>query len=199
MTTHDMVKLAYDEAPDVMERTAFMLRLLERIEPEFVADVSSDFQKIAERALQKTKTAAIGEAAASFGKSVGKTLAGVVAVGLGTAIATDLYNSARRNLTSGRNWKRMIESNPALKENELGRVRTHFNALQRHAPDVAADPLAAGAAVDRLMHLPEQRYDQSLKEIMDLQKTKTDTMYKPFVGSAKIDWGKKDTREDATR
>jgi len=188
MTTNDVVKLAYAEAPDLMEETAFVLRLLERIEPSHVSEVAGEFQKIAERVCTKTKTADIASGAKDFGMGVGKTLAGVVAVGLGTAIATDLYNASRRGLTKGRNWKRMMEANPELKESDKATVSRHFTSLQRHAPDIAADPLAAGAAVQRLMSQPELRYDQQLRELMDTQKSKMDTTYKPFDKPPKLEF-----------
>ena len=174
-----MVKLAADAAPILMEKTALALQLLERIAPEFVPDVVADFQKISSVADRKTKEAAINVEGVKGGVGrLADNLAMGVVGGIGIAVASDLYNAARKGLTAGRNWKRMIEANPELRERSVEEVRTHFNTLQKTAPALASNPQAAGAAVQQLLDIPSNRYHQILTELAEDQKKIVDAQYK---------------------
>lgn len=187
MTVTELVKLAGESEPELMAQTTLMLKLAERLAPELAPDVVAEFKEIADHASEKAKTAGLKDFAKSVGTGAAASIAGSVAVGLGLAVATDLYNSARRGLTSGRNWKRMMDANPHLREKEIGEVRRNFHALQRTAPDVASDPLAAGAAMFNLMNAPEGRYSAMLSELAKMQKERVESQYKPFASGPKVE------------
>lgn len=184
MTSLDLVKLAGLAAPELMKKTAMIAQLTERIDPDSARALFADLDEIISHAGEKAKTAgALSEWAKRTSIGAGTAVAGTVGAGLGIALATDMYNAARRGLTSGRNWKRMIEANPELKEkHKLEEVRKHFNSLHRAAPDVAADPLAAGAAVHNLIQASglEGQYARSLTDIAKMQKDRVEARYAPF-------------------
>jgi hypothetical protein len=185
MTYEEMFKLASDAAPDTMADAAMAMKLAERMDPESVKDIVKDFTEISERIAVHTKVAGL---ARDVGTALGVTVVG----GLGLALATDLYSATRRGLTKARNWKRMIEANPNLLDPHSDdgvmhqeRLRPAFNSIHRFAPDVASDPLAAGAAVRQLADSPSGTYHANLKNSVDVQKTISDSHAKPFVGFLK--------------
>jgi len=193
MTQTDIIKAAHAAKPDLMQKTATMLQELESLDPVSAQEVAAEMREITAYALGKSKEASVG----GFFADVGKGIAGTVVLGLGTAIATDLYNASRRGLTSGRNWKRMIEANPALKDHPQERVRSAFHMLQRHAPDVASDPMAAGAMVYNVVHSGEMEGSahKLMESMVKAQTEKAKSYYAPFSGGAKVTvQGSKDER-----
>ncbi len=176
MRTADILQMAFDAEPEMMKEAAVSLALLQRIQPAFVPDVVEDFQKIAKRVSEKTKEAG----AKDFAKGVGFYAAGTVAAGLGLAIATDLYNAARKGLTQGRNFRRMMEADPELHGRDRQRLQQAFRVVQRNAPDVASDPLAAAALTAKYMDAPEHGHDKNLREMLELQRAKQEARYTPF-------------------
>lgn len=186
--SQEMIRLAGRAAPQLMTETARMLSILEQTSPEFVPDVLADFEKISSVAAEKSKTADVsdvspgmlstGVSVMGWGKSMGGNLATGVVAGMGAAVASDLYNAVRKGLFKKRNWERMISSNPELKERGLGEVRKHFNTLQQTAPALAANPIAAGAAVTQLLDIPSNRYHQILTELAEDQKKIVDAQYR---------------------
>jgi hypothetical protein len=184
MTIEELVKFAHAEAPETVEKIAEALHELEE-DPVELREVLADFQKIAARVTEKSKTAGLWK---DVGAPAARTLGTSVALGLGVALATDLFSRAKRGLTAKNNWKAMLEAHPPLKENDLGRVRYYFNSLQKHAPDVAADPLGAAAAVENMVRVEGSPgiYAQTLKSQIDLQKTINDAKFKPFDRAQKI-------------
>lgn len=182
MRTADILQLAHDADPEIMKEAALNLALLERVAPQFVPEVVEEFQKISQRVSEKTKEAGF---LSGVGKNAIGVAAGTVAAGIGLAIATDLYNSARKGLTKGRNYRRMMESNPELKELEQRdkkRFNTMFGVLHRNAPDLAADPFFSGAfmartvAADKAVEAGEEYIETLLKR----QKLRMDTKADPF-------------------
>lgn len=184
-----LVKLAHESAPKLMEKTAYFLQLLERLDPPGAEMAFQEMREIIDHADGKAKTAGFTDWAKDVGAKAGTSATVGVLTGLGLSVATDLYNSARRGLTSGRNWKRMLESNPRLREDHsVAEVRKAFNMLQRHAPDVASDPLAAGAFVHNVLgvgDMPGVMHKQ-LSDMVKAQKEKAESRYTPFKDGPKV-------------
>jgi hypothetical protein len=168
------------------------LKELEATAPEFMDEFSTDASAIFDRVGEKTKEAGAEkffskETAQNIGKTIATTGAVTIALGVGTAIGTDLYNAARRGLTSGRNWKRMMSSNPDLHEQDVADVRRAFKTVQKYAPDIAADPMTSGSLVYRMMHAAPGDHDKMLRDTITLQKDYMNTKYEPFKSVPKVD------------
>lgn len=198
MTRIELVVLAGRAEPDLMVKSAVAMQELESVSGEFWADTMKEMQEILDHASAQTKEASVGAWAGSAAKSVGRGLGDValagakgvgatIVAGLGLAVATDLYNASRRGLTSGRNWKRMMQSNPTLKDHPPAEVRRAFKMVQQHAPDVASDPMAAGALVYNVVSsgdLPGTMHTH-LSTMVKAQREKAESMYAPFHGMPK--------------
>jgi hypothetical protein len=199
MNVQEMMKIAAQAAPEVVEKTAFELKLLERVAPEFVPDVQEGFRKITETVTERSKTAAVNPGVldtssrvarlGSWGKRLGADSASSVASGvlggLGMAVAADLYNVVRKNLRSGTHWKNMLAANPELREKDLDVVRQHYKSLRDVAPALAANPMAAGAAVSQLLDTAPMSYHRILTEMAESQKKMVDAQYRLSGGGPK--------------
>lgn len=201
MTTQELFQAAEKEAPETMKKVAASLFLIEQLAPEFLPNVMENFEKIAARVEVLEKKAAsssrLAQAFESLKSNAGRATkqgllaaGGAVAAGLGMAVATDLYRAARQGLTATRNWKRMLEVAPELNEFDKAKVRQSFESVQHLAPDIAADPMAASSITYRLTHAPLSDHDRILRDTIDMQKNRVQSVYSPFnqrLPSVKID------------
>lgn len=182
MNLEALIKVSSAANPEAMEKVAECISLLDRLAPEYVPELMAEFQEIADHVNDKTKEANAGADATSAWakhvwpttKEVGvgalKTLGGTILVGLGLAASTDLLRAAKSKLTEGRNFKRMIEAHPYLKERPVSELRAAFKSVQHFAPDVASDPMASGAIVFRLANASPGDHDRSLRDAVAIQK-----------------------------
>lgn len=168
MNTEEVFKLANAAAPELMERTAATISELVEEAPEMVEPLYDDFRTIVARTSEGVeKTAGFADHLKSTGSAIynaGKSVltadatkrVGIAAgAALGVAVATDLYDAAKRGLTRGNSYKRMIETNPDLRKHDQKQVRDAFDSLHRFAPDMAADPMFAGSMVESLVQIPQ--------------------------------------------
>lgn len=168
-----LMKLAQDERPDLIEKTAHAVAELELISPELAQEVSAEIGGILLHATEKGKTAAVSEAtreaAKAFGGRAGNfgmVLGGTLVAGLGAAIASDLYDAAKRGLTKGGNFRRIMEANPKLKsEHSKGDLARAFSTLHRYGPEFSADPLVGGALLSHIASFPEMSHKQVIELI----------------------------------
>ena len=100
------------------------------------------------------------EKVAGFFGSLGKALPGYLAPGLASAgvAAAGLgikggYNLIREKLTRQRDYKAMMDANPALRGSDARQVNMIYNSLRRLSPAMAADPLVAGSFVRKHVEL----------------------------------------------
>lgn len=199
MTTNEILDLANKEAPVLMKKTAAMVYLLETLDPELAKEVTNDFAEIASHVEEKTKTAGFADSAKAFGKDVGsaaaKGTAAAIVAGLGTAIATDLFHRAKRGLSSHSNWKSMMDANPHLKDFDQAQVRRSFKSVQKYAPDIASDPMAAGALTYKLTHSSGDQ-DLILRGALELQEKAVKNRFGPFQAPGKFDFTRPPSAED---
>lgn len=192
MTVEELLQQGKAQAPHLIQKTAACLFLIERLAPEFLPEVMEDFSKIASRLDAKMKTAGWKEEARNIGVDASRGAAKAVATTLlaGAALAgtTDLLRAAKRGLTSSTNWKRMMEATPELKGKDQTRVRQAFKSLQKHAPDVASDPLAAGAIVYRMSNAVVGDHDRVLRDAVQLQKDRVQSTYDTFKNVPKVEY-----------
>lgn len=163
--------------PALMAKTAQMVALLGRIEADFVPDVLSDFNTII--GVVQEKTAAVNW------KPYAMAAGGTVAGGLLSSIATDLYDAAKKGLTKGRNYARIMEANPQLKrEVDPKSLRMAYNSLHRFAPDFTSDPLIGGALLKQVAELPQMSH-KTIVELIGARKDIQDAKGRHFADIAK--------------
>jgi hypothetical protein len=107
-------------------------------------------------------------------KTMGLGVLGTAAGGIGLALAGDLYDATRRGITKGRDYKRMLASNPDLKEKPSAQVQAIFSTLHRFNPDFASDPVVSGSFVRNHVDLAGEGAGavglDSLKNLVDARK-----------------------------
>lgn len=173
MTAEQILRAAQDTHPEVFSKMAHALRILEKIDPDSHQETVGEFGQIAGFASGEIeKTATMRDAALVAG-------AGVLTA-LGSAVAMDLYDAAKRGLSKGVNYKRVMEANPELRRLNKNKVRTAFDTLHRYGgPEFSADPMVAGAIVKHLSELPEFGPETAMKLIAS-RKLMTDTRKNQF-------------------
>jgi hypothetical protein len=182
MTAQDLLEAAYKANPDLLEKTANALFVLERWEPSFAAELAKDISTIANVTMEKT--ARMGDMALKG------AIAGVGALGVGVAgaMAGDLYDAAKRGLTKGNNLKRIMENNPELKRGDRKALLRSFNTLHRYAPDFTSDPMLGGQILNRMIELPNDQLNL-VKDLLASRKTLSDSKKNQFA-LGKFDMGK---------
>lgn len=145
METIDLVKLASNTKPEIVEKIASTVKLIEAMAPEFVPEVIKEISNITNSTQEKL--ASISD--------LGKALGGAAMAALGGAIATDLFDVAKRGLTKSTNFKRIMEANPELKKDiDPARLKTSFDLIHRYAPEFTADPIMGGSILKAVAELP---------------------------------------------
>jgi hypothetical protein len=167
MNQKEILQAAQVSCPEVMAKTAQALALLEKVDPSFVPEVLSDFNTITKFTSEKVASVGAGQAAGlkGFGLAVG----GALAAGLATAVSADLYDAARRGLTKGTNFKRIMAANPDLKNYDKARVRASFETLHRYGPEFTADPLMGGSLLKAVAGL-EGNEHTLIKDVIKARK-----------------------------
>jgi hypothetical protein len=180
----EILNLANDAQPELMDKVAKALVCIESFEPAFLTETLEEMKSITDFTQEKvaaSKAQAFTEAAKRGGKYVAGTLAASVALGLGGAIATDLFDAARRGLTKSRNFKRIMAANPDLKEKvDPKRLQLAFNALHRYAPDFTADPLVGGSALYSMATMPEGNEYNLVSSLIESRNKHLDAKGKAF-------------------
>ncbi len=196
MTSNDFLQMANVARPDLIEKTAEAYAVLEAMAPEFVDELKTDMDAVLDRpSTHLEKHAGVGSSlysGASSAAKIGLTAAGV---GLGTAIAGDLYDAVRRSLTKGRNFKRIMDANPDLASKYDRKALTNsFSTFHRYAPEFTADPLLGGTILGAMAETPGNELTM-IKTLIDSRKSLLEAKSKQF--SLKIPGGKnRDDKKD---
>lgn len=95
----------------------------------------------------------VGSSAMRGGLSLSKGIAATALGGIGLALAGDAYDATRRAVHKTRNYKRMLASNPDLREKPATQVQSIFSTLHRFNPEFSADPAVAGSFVRQHVEL----------------------------------------------
>lgn len=177
MTTHaELLQAAAEERPDLLEKVAKTLYVLENTDPEEASVLTEKIAAITGVAKEKIA-----------GEFVDKALvggAGMLLAGLGAAVATDLYDAAKHGLTKTRNFRRIVETTPELQQYDQGRVKSVYNALHKFAPEFTADPVLGGAVVANLAASPVGAEHTLLLQMVRARKELQEAKHK------QIDFGK---------
>lgn len=181
MTTEEILQAVAEGQPELMAKTAQIVAITERLHPDFVPGIVQDFETICSVVKEKTASdKATGWK--SYGIGVGAHVAG----GLLSAIATDLYDAAKRGLSKGRNYQRIMEANPTLKRDvDRKSLSMAFDALHRYAPDFTADPLIGGALLKNIAELPNMSH-KTIVELIGAQKNIAEGKGRHFAEMSKL-------------
>lgn len=168
MTAEQILRAAADAKPQEMAKTASALKILEKLDPDTHRETVEEFGEISGFAAGEVeKTASM--------RDIGVAAAGGALAALGTAVAMDLYDAAKRGLTKGTNYRRIMEANPDLKKLDKGKVRQAYDSLHRFGgPEFTTDPMVSGAIMMHLAQLPEFSPETAMK-LVAARKNMVDT------------------------
>jgi hypothetical protein len=115
-------------------------------------------------------------------------------------MATDLYDTAKRGLNKGRNFRHIMLANPELKKTDKERLHNAYDALHRYAPEFTADPMVGGSLLKSVIDLPGNEHTV-IKDLINARKNLLDSkrsQYQP--GKTEIELPDKyDIAADAAR
>lgn len=163
----EILEQANRAEPVLMQKTATALALIEKMAPEFVPDVLQEFEIISE--VTTEKLASIPDSAKSRAIGVAASVGVGIAASLGTAIAADLYDTAKRGLTKARNFRRIMEFDPSLKEVPRSgnkTLKSTFDMLHRYAPDFTADPVMGSGLLRGLVNVPVGQESAQIEKLI---------------------------------
>lgn len=183
------LEAANQAEPELMQKTAQALSLIEKLAPEFLPDVLQEFETIASVTTEKLAAAPSAASSRVFSSPVGQAAIGVaasigvgVAASLGSAIAADLFDTAKRGLTKARDLRRIMASNPKLREevNDPERLKPAFNALHHYAPDLMKDPLVGGSLLKSLANQAPGNEHVLIRDLIGSRKNLVDIRNNQF-------------------
>ena len=151
----ELLKFAQAAHPEILDKVAASLVILEKMYPEDAGDVKENIAFILGKTEEGIKTASGLPDKASLGR-FGLAVGASAAAGLATAVVSDLYDEVKRGLSSGRNFKNIINTNPDLVQAfGKSRLKSTFNLVHRYAPEFTADPIMGGAILKNLSEMPQ--------------------------------------------
>lgn len=181
MTTAEILKVVAEGQPEMMGKIAEVLKATSTLYPDLVPEVMKDFDTICDVVNEKTAASGTPNFRA-FAIGAGGAAAG----GLLSAITTDLYDAAKRGLTKGRNFSRIMEFNPSLKrEVDKKQLNMAYDALHRFAPDFTADPMVGGALLKQVAELPQMSH-KTIFELIGAEKNINDAKGRHFSEMSKL-------------
>lgn len=184
MDMNDFLKIANETSPELIEKTAVALAVLEKISPEHAEEVRGDMEKVLARPIEHMeKNAGAAAAVSKVWEATPTPLKaglGALGAGLGAALATDLYDVARRGLTKGRNFKRIMDANPELSKGYEKRLLSgSYSTLHRYAPEFTADALMGGTILKAMAETPDNQLN-IIKTLLDSRKNLIEAKGKQF-------------------
>jgi hypothetical protein len=195
MTNDEILQLADASAPEMMQKVANGLKLLASTDSPVLPGLRGEMVSVTQRATEGVeKTAGLADLASKAlgamkgavgsrpAKQIGGGLLMAAGASLGAAVATDLYTAVRRGLTRDSAFNRVVSANPDLKKstNDKQRLYSCFTTLHRYAPEMAADPILAGALLKQLVEAEPQFVPQIVQNLITGEKNIVDTKTKGF-------------------
>lgn len=174
MQAHDILQAANEARPDLISKTASAIAILEKLSPGHASDLAQEMGTIISYTSEKT-------AAADF-RNFGMGVAGTLVAGLGTAVASDLYDAAKRGLTKGQNFSRIMEANPELHARfkaDPKAMRMSFDTIHRYAPEFTADPILGGSLLLSAVESPSSSVAM-IKDLVGARKSLREAKAKQY-------------------
>lgn len=176
-----LLELAEQAQPELMQKTAMNLALIEKISPEYMEEACAGLEEISTVTMEKS--AGISPVIKDKLFNAAGIAGTALAVGLGTSIATDMFDWSKRVLTKGRNFKRIMNFDPSLKEVPAsGRktLKNTFDMLHRYAPDFTADPVLGSGLLRSLVNVPVGGEREQIEKLIGARKNLLDIKDKNF-------------------
>lgn len=123
----------------------------------------------------------------------------------GAVAGSSGYDAIMNRFTKTRDYKSMLEANPALNKYDAGQVQMVYNTLRNQAPSLSKDPLLAGSFVRKTLEIAPESGPfvdiATAKTLSDTQKNLSEARdkrgpiaeaFKPYMrpGLAPLDSGK---------
>lgn len=175
MNVSEVMSAAYEADPVKMEKVAKALFVVEHIDAGLAREMADELAFIADYTVEKTAALNLAPAA-DVGKKVMVGAATMAGAGLLAAVATDLYDAAKRGLTKGQNFKRIMDANPQFK-GQKAQALAAFNAVHRYAPELTADPLVGGSLMNAIIQMPDGAYN-TIKDVAGIRKNLQDSKHR---------------------
>ena len=176
MTHEELLQIAFEAQPAVMEKVAAMTYLTEKLDSEVARQCTEDFKTILDRASSgMEKVSALTPLQAA-----GLSVAGSIAGALGTALSADLYDAAKKGLTASRNFNNILKHNPELESSfKKEDLRRAFNSIHKMGPEFTADPTLGGQLLFAASRSPES-LPHLLKDLVATRKNILDAKHRQF-------------------
>jgi hypothetical protein len=174
MTAQELLAAAYEANPELVEKTANALFVLEKWEPEFAKELADDISTITNVTMEKSAGLSDMAGKAAIG------LASGIGVGIAGAVAGDMYDAAKRGLTKGTNLRRILVNNPELQRGDKKALINSFNTLHRYAPEFTADPMLGGQVLSRMIELPNDQLNL-VKDLLSSRKVLVEAKKNQFT------------------
>lgn len=183
MNRQKTLELARQADPASITKVAQVLALIDKIAPDYAPMVHEEVTYILDYTTEKLATP--GELAKNLAHGAGVLGVGVAsaaAAGLGLAIATDLFDAAKRGISASSNWRRIMQANPNIKDEvkDPEELKRAFNTVHRFAPEFTADPILGGAILVQIANLPPANRVARIGELLNSRKSLVDAKTKSF-------------------
>lgn len=172
MNVAEVMSAVYEVEPSKMEKVAKAILVVEHIDADLARELKDELSYIADYSVEKTSAVNVRDVATTVGIGAA-TMAGA---GLLAAVATDLYDAAKRGLTKGQNFKRIMDANPQFKS-QKPQALAAFNAVHRYAPELTADPLVGGSLMNAIIQMPDGAYN-TIKDVAGIRKNLQDSKHR---------------------
>ena len=101
--------------------------------------------------------------------SAGIAAAGAAAKGVGDA-ASKAFSGLKSDMTWGKDYGALLESNPRLKDMDAPTVQRAFHTVRKLMPDIASDPITAGPVVNQLVSYGGEAGLDSYERMLNIQR-----------------------------
>ncbi len=92
-------------------------------------------------------------------------------IGGGAAALSGAFDKVENRVSKNRNFDAALKSNPGLKEFKTEDLQAAYDALHRFSPEIAKEPLAAGAFLRRSMLFKDEGIQPNdVKTLVDVRK-----------------------------
>lgn len=187
-----ILEAAQEADPETMQKVA---ESLAETDPEFLDEVFQDFEFISTLTLEKSAAIpdSVKQRAIGLAKDSARLVGIAGAAALGTSIAAELFDVAKRGLTKSRNFKRIMQYAPGMKAevSDPSRIKPAFDALHRYAPDFTADPMLGASLLKSLANQPPGNEHVLITNLLNSRKTLGEIKSKQF----QVDFRGKEKKE----
>lgn len=175
MNTESLLKLANAVSPEKVQETADLLEELISLGGFEYEDALKEINETLSVSMEKISSpgsllSKIPSAVSGYGKTVGAGLVGSIAA----AVATDLYDAAKRGMSKGNDFRTIMKANPELADQyDLKELKSKFDTLHKFAPEFAGDPNLGGDMLKQVMELPHNQMNY-IKDLVATRKNLRD-------------------------